>query len=55
MNEKTICDQCGSEMRYYIACSTCGTICKNCGWSCVTTYQNSQTYLCTKGKTELSK
>ena len=39
MNEKIICEQCGSEMEYFVDGSTCGTKCKNCGWGCVTTYQ----------------
>lgn len=39
MNEKIICEKCGSEMEYFIDGSTCGTTCKNCGWGCVTTYQ----------------
>lgn len=40
MIEKIICEKCGNEMEYFIDDSTCGTTCKNCGWGCVTTYQD---------------
>lgn len=40
MIETIICEKCGSEMEYFIDGSTCGTTCKNCGWGCVTTYQD---------------
>ena len=54
MNEKIICEQCGNEMEYFVDGSTCGTKCKNCGWGCVTTYQepikldNTDYTLCVK-------
>ena len=38
--EMMICEQCGSETEDFIDGSTCGTKCKKCGWSIVTTYQD---------------
>lgn len=35
-----ICEKCGSEIEYFVNDSTCGATCKNCGWGCVTTYQD---------------
>lgn len=38
MSNKIYCEKCGSEMQNFREDHTCGTICPNCGWSCVTSY-----------------
>lgn len=37
MNEKIICEKCGTEMQPHHKGSTCGMLCPNCGWGWVTT------------------